>query len=162
MFDKELWDEVMLDSVRTHSMMNFFQQEVKSVRVYSNKPTKHLDILNRILYVWAKVNGSVRYVQGMNELIAPLYFLEFQVITQYSESEVFYMFSSLITPLLDMHIKDMDKSSEGINGRMMELNKHLKMVDYEVWKKLEDEGVHPQYYSFRWLALMLSQEFGLC
>ena len=35
-----------------------------------------------------------------------------------------------------MHIKDMDKSVEGINGRMFELNKHLKMVDYDLWKKL--------------------------
>ena len=68
----------MLDSVRTHSMMNFFQQEVKCVSIYSNKPSKHVDILNRILYIWASVNGSVRYVQGMNELLAPLYFLEFQ------------------------------------------------------------------------------------
>ena len=65
----------MLDSVRTHSMMNFFQQEVKGIRVYPGKPTKHLDVLNRVLYIWARVNGSVRYVQGMNELIAPLYFL---------------------------------------------------------------------------------------
>jgi hypothetical protein len=46
------------------------------------------------------------------------------------------MFSSLMTPLLDMHIKDMDKSLEGINGRMASLNKHLKMVDYVLWKKL--------------------------
>ena len=71
------------------------------------------------------------------------------------------MFSSLITPVLDMHIKDMDKSHEGINGRMQELNRHLKVFDYELWKKLEDESVNPQFYSFRWLALMLSQEFGL-
>lgn len=95
-----------------------------------------MDVLNRILYIWATVNGSVRYVQGMNELLAPLYFLEFQRVAPYSESEVFYMFTSLITPLLDMHIKDMDKSMSGINGRMIELNKHLKMVDYELWKKL--------------------------
>lgn len=56
----------MLDSVRTHSMMNFFQQETKAINVYPNKPTRHLDVLNRILYIWATVNGSVRYVQGMN------------------------------------------------------------------------------------------------
>lgn len=40
------------------------------------------------------------------------------------------MFSSLITPVLDMHIKDMDKSHEGINWRMFDLNRHLKVVDY--------------------------------
>lgn len=26
---------------------------------------------------------------------------------------------------------------------------------------MEKEGIYPQYYSFRWLALLLAQEFGL-
>jgi hypothetical protein len=46
-------------------------------------------------------------------------------------------------------------------GRMNTLNKYLKAVDYELWEKLDSEAVHPQFYTFRWLALMLSQEFGL-
>jgi hypothetical protein len=71
------------------------------------------------------------------------------------------MFSALITPVIDMHIKDMDKSEQGIMGRMNTLNKYLKAVDYELWNKLDREAVHPQFYTFRWLALMLSQEFGL-
>lgn len=47
------------------------------------------------------------------------------------------MFSALITPFIDMHIKDMDKSEQGIMGRMMTLNKYLKAVDYELWSKLD-------------------------
>lgn len=46
-------------------------------------------------------------------------------------------------------------------GRMKILNKYLKVVDYELWSKLEREKIEPQYYSFRWLALLLAQEFGL-
>lgn len=63
-FDQTLWDEIMLDTKRTHSVLNFFQTEVHEIKVYGTKPTRHYDILCRILYVWAKVNGSVRYVQG--------------------------------------------------------------------------------------------------
>lgn len=63
-FDQGLWDEIMLDTRRTHSTLNFFQTEVHEIKVYGTKPTRHCDILTRILYVWAKVNGSVRYVQG--------------------------------------------------------------------------------------------------
>lgn len=51
----------------------------------------------------------------------------------------------------------MDKSDHGIMGRMNTLNKYLKAVDYELWEKLDSESVNPQFYSFRWLALMLSQ-----
>ena len=46
-------------------------------------------------------------------------------------------------------------------GRMKILNKYLKVVDYELWSKREQEKILPQYYSFRWLALLLAQEFGL-
>jgi hypothetical protein len=71
------------------------------------------------------------------------------------------MFSSLMTFLIDMHIKDMDESEQGIMGRMRMLNKYLKVVDYELWSRLDKEKIIPQYYSFRWLALLLAQEFGL-
>jgi hypothetical protein len=46
------------------------------------------------------------------------------------------MFSALITPIIDMHIKDMDKSGQGIMGRINCLNKYLKAIDYELWYKL--------------------------
>ena len=46
-------------------------------------------------------------------------------------------------------------------GRMRHLNRFVKVVDYELWVKLENEKIIPQYYSFRWMALMLAQEFGL-
>lgn len=31
------------------------------------------DIIARILFVYAKLNPGVKYVQGMNEVLAPLY-----------------------------------------------------------------------------------------
>ena len=38
-------------------------------------PKSHYDVLARILLLYAKLNRGVRYVQGMNELLAPLYYL---------------------------------------------------------------------------------------
>lgn len=66
-FDRDLWDEIALDTKRTHSCLNFFQAEVISPifgKIYASKPTKHCDMLNRILYIWGKTNPTVRYVQG--------------------------------------------------------------------------------------------------
>jgi len=42
-------------------------------------------------------------------------------------------------------------------GKMRTLNDFLKVVDFNLWQKLDSEGVVPQYYSFRWLALLLAQ-----
>lgn len=59
--------------------------------------------------------------------------------------------------VIDMHIKEMDESVEGIMGKMKIMNDFLKVVDYNLWEKLNSEGVAPQYYSFRWLSLLLAQ-----
>lgn len=36
-------------------------------KVYLMKPTRHADMLTRILYIWGKTNSTVRYVQGYNK-----------------------------------------------------------------------------------------------
>lgn len=53
-----------MDTKRTHSTINFFQSEINFTKVYGDGPTKHSDVMTRILYVWSKTNSSVRYVQG--------------------------------------------------------------------------------------------------
>lgn len=35
----------------------------------------HADILTRILFIYAKLNPGIKYVQGMNEVLAVLYFV---------------------------------------------------------------------------------------
>jgi hypothetical protein len=35
---------------------------------------KHADVIARILFIYAKLNPGVKYVQGMNEVLAPIYY----------------------------------------------------------------------------------------
>jgi len=37
----------------------------------------------------------------------------------------------------------------------------LRSSDMTVWLKLQQQDIKPQYYAFRWLTLLLSQEFEL-
>ena len=34
----------------------------------------HLDSLSRILFIYAKLNTGIKYVQGMNEVLAVIYY----------------------------------------------------------------------------------------
>jgi len=38
----------------------------------------HRDVLTRILFVYARINKPVGYLQGMNELISVIYYCFFQ------------------------------------------------------------------------------------
>ena len=74
---------------------------------------------------------------------------------------MFFLFAAIMNFVIDMHIKEMDNCEHGIMGRMMTLNRYLKVADLELWRKMEEENILPHYYSFRWLALLLAQEFAL-
>ena len=63
-FDLQLWSEIELDTRRTHSILNFFQKKIDHTTIYLQRPTKNSDVLSRILYIWGRINPTVRYVQG--------------------------------------------------------------------------------------------------
>ena len=61
--------------------------------------------MKRALFVFAKLNRGLRYVQGMNELLAPIYY-QFRNDThednkKYAEADSFYCFLDLISEFRD-------------------------------------------------------------
>lgn len=50
--------------------------------------------MRRALFMYAKLNPGLRYIQGMNELIAPLYWLfkndPDPIAAQYAEADAFW------------------------------------------------------------------------
>jgi len=66
-----------------------------------------------------------------------------------------------MSEIRDNFCKTLDKSESGIGGNMNKLNQLLKTKDLELWKHLESQAMDPQFYSFRWLTLLLTQEFEL-
>jgi hypothetical protein len=82
----------------------------------------HADVLARVLFIYAKLNPGIKYVQGMNEVLAVIYycfwsFSDFNVISvDYLESDLFFCFTNLMTELRDGFIRDMDKEESGIAG----------------------------------------------
>lgn len=61
----------------------------------------------------------------------------------------------------DCFLKTLDESESGIKALMQRLSKLLERHDHAVWSRLREQDLHLQYYAFRWLTLLLSQEFPL-
>lgn len=126
-------------------------------------PKSHYDVLARILLLYAKLNRGVRYVQGMNELSAPLYYLFAQdpLNSHHAEADTFFCFSLLMSDMRDAFVKTMDNEEGGMMGRIDKFSALLKEKDEEVWKHLEELNVAPVYYTVPWLTLMLTQELDM-
>ena len=92
--DQAIWIEIEKDVKRTRSDLDFFtdavdpkqrkykdqlraQAEHKQADLLGNHRLHyiqtHADILAKILFIYAKLNPGVKYVQGMNEILATLY-----------------------------------------------------------------------------------------
>ena len=87
------------------------------------KDEDHRDALLRILFLFAKLNPGITYVQGMNELLAPIYYVfarpddrdkeKTKEWLPHAEADTFFCFSELMGELHDRFIKSLDKSSKG-------------------------------------------------
>ena len=92
----------------------------------------HSDVLARVLFIYAKLNPGVKYVQGMNEVLAVLYycfwsFSDFEVLSEmYLESDLFFCFTNLMTEIRDGFIREMDQEKTGITGRVATFAEILK------------------------------------
>lgn len=125
----------------------------------------HWQVVERVLFMYSKLNPGVKYVQGMNEIMGPLYYVFASDAddewAEAAEADTYYCFQLLMSEIKDNFIKTLDSSSCGIESLLAEFNERLRNCDPELYNHLVDVGVKPQFYAFRWLSLLLSQEFSL-
>ncbi|XP_070490069.1 TBC1 domain family member 13 [Chironomus tepperi] len=121
------------------------------------------EVVERMLFIYAKLNSGQGYVQGMNEIIGPIYyvFASNDEHAEFAEADCFWCFTALMSEIRDFFIKTLDETDTGIRGMMNKLTKMLEKKDIHVSNRLKEQGIFPQYYSFRWISLILSQEFDL-
>jgi len=188
--DKELTAEIDKDVRRTRSHMHFFfmptnneffksenignyvdyvekkRNEVKSQK--NNSKTKyeaHADVLTRILFIYAKLNPEVRYIQGMNEVLAPIYYCfsldQNPYFSKYREADAYFCFSNLMSVIKDVFIRVNDNRPNGINSRITNIFSILVTLDKDLSQKFLDQKIEIHYFAFRWVTLLLTQEFEM-
>ncbi|CAJ1939138.1 unnamed protein product [Sphenostylis stenocarpa] len=156
--DTEIIDQIDRDVKRTHPDMHFFSGDSQFAK--SNQ-----EALKNVLIIFAKLNPGVRYVQGMNELLAPLFYVfkndPEEENAAFAEADAFFCFVELLSGLRDNFVQQLDNSVVGIRSTITRLSQLLKEHDEELWRHLEvTSKVNPQFYAFRWITLLLTQEFN--
>ena len=137
----------------------------ESISLSEKANEAHWEVVERILFIYAKINKGIGYVQGMNEIIGPIYYVfgndtnvEWR---QHAEADTFFCFTNLMTEIGDNFCKAMDHTQYGIQAMMSKLMAKLQRGDPELHGDLIHKNIDPHYFSFRWLTLLLSQEFFL-
>ena len=124
----------------------------------------HADVLKRILFIYTVFCADISYHQGMNELLAPIYYCYSYDKTYTDESEenieadAFWSFQNLMSKVSLSFVSANDLGLQ-IKGFIYE--KCLAFVDEELYNHLINAGVKNEYYCYRWFILLFSQEFEI-
>ena len=159
--EKELLEQIDKDLPRTRGDVNFFKLYSKK-----NKKEKNYDIMRRILFIYAKQHPELNYVQGMNEIIAVIYYIfendDNPFMINYTESDSYYTFEILLEEIKQVFMMDnINYSQLFISQQIKFIKKLLEKLDLELLNHFEKEEIILDSFLIRWLLVLFAQEFHL-
>jgi len=153
--DKNLIDQINKDLPRTRFDCDFYVNN-----------SNNYDTLRRILFLYANEHSDVHYIQGMNEIIAIIFYIfskdDNPFIEKYKESDSYFIFEKLMEEIKDIFImENINYSQLFIKEQIEQIKKILKKIDSELINYFEDIGVEIDNFVMRWLLVLFAQEFTM-
>ena len=190
--NKLILEEISKDTNRTHSEMSFFLKpidksiiftEEEVIKLYEKKRNcnlknindtykinivlTHSDMISRILFIYSKFEPNISYVQGMNEILAPIYYCftlhssdEDECIDDI-EADTFYTYYALMSKIKNLFDKNKDKKDDGIDGQAKRLKEMLKIIDNILYNHLEESNFDFSILVYRWISVLFSQNYEM-
>eukprot|EP01060_Flectonema_neradi_P029950 TRINITY_DN4255_c0_g1_i1.p1 TRINITY_DN4255_c0_g1~~TRINITY_DN4255_c0_g1_i1.p1 ORF type:complete len:454 (+),score=88.41 TRINITY_DN4255_c0_g1_i1:86-1363(+) len=127
--------------------------------------TRNQQHLRRLLFLFAKLNPGLGYVQGMNELAGHLFYTfakhphTFDKHIEDAEADSFFCFTILVSYLGDNFCRTLDRDELGIQGSLNLYKEKFQSADPVLYEHMEALNLKPEFYCFRWVTLLMSQEF---
>ena len=159
--DKDLLLQIDKDLPRTRGEINFFKLYCKK-----NKKKTNYEIMKRILFIYAKQHPELKYIQGMNEILAVIYYTfendDNPFMLNYSESDSYYTFEILLEEIKQVFIMDdINFSQLFIVIEIKFIKNILQKLDKDLYNHFENENVSLETFLMRWLLVLFAQEFRL-
>jgi hypothetical protein len=128
---------------------------------------EHARRLERILYIFGRLNRGLGYMQGFNELIVPFYYvlLLAQSILNGDmdlvEALAFHCLMALLNESTLNEFYTTADASSMIMHQLEEFETVLRQHLPDVATLIKELDIHPLLYCFRWFNLLFSQEHDL-
>ena len=122
----------------------------------------HSDVLERILYIYAKNNKDVGYVQGMNAILAPIYYcysMDNTCDKEFLEADSFWSFSFLMEDIKQIFQQKNDSLKGGILDKIVLLELMMSKIDKDIFNKLlNNNNENSFHFAIKWINLFFSQQ----
>ena len=141
---------------------NYTFNDINEIYYDSGPDEIHAEVLKRILFIYTYINQDISYHQGMNELLAPIFYCfsydkTYQEETEENiEADTFWCFYYLMSKVSLSFVAAREK---GLDAKSYIFETCLEVVDNEISNKLKELNIRSEYYCYRWFILLFSQEF---
>ncbi|KAJ3054087.1 GTPase activating protein [Rhizophlyctis rosea] len=109
----------------------------------------NLEMLKNVLMTYTMYNFELGYVQGMNDLLAPI------LAVMRSESEAFWCFAEFMKTMQHNFFRD----QSGMRTQLRRLELLIKFIDPFLYEHLEATDSINLFICFRWLLVLFKREF---
>lgn len=159
--NQAVWHQIIIDIPRTNP----------TIKLYSYEATQRS--LERILYLWAVRHPASGYVQGINDLVTPIFqvFLQNYLSPEIDvenfdpnflpkelmnciESDTFWCLTKILDTIQDNYIHE----QPGILRQIKELSDLVKRDEPKLSDHFEKQGIEFIQFAFRWMNCMLMRE----
>lgn len=132
---------------------------------YANDQNNY-EKLRRILFFYANEHRDVNYIQGMNEIIAIIFYIfskdDNPFNEKYKESDAYFTFEKLMEQVKDIFMmENIDYSQLYVKEQIEEIKKILKKIDSNLMNHFHQIGLEIDNFVMRWLLVLFAQEFTI-
>ena len=148
------------DIKRTYNELNFFHSPSRNNKKETNK-----EVIKRLLFIFAKKHPEISYVQGLNVIMANLFFVFSQdqnpYFNLYAEEDTFFCFELLINSFKEIYMPEKDRSDFGIKNKIDYIKFLIFLIDAELFFHLINLKIDIYIFLFKWYTLFFSQDFPI-
>ena len=109
----------------------------------------NMEIMKDILVSYNFHNTELGYVQGMSDLLAPIY------VAMGTEEMAFWCF----VQFMDRVESNFYMDQSGMHGQLKTLDALIRFMDPQLYKRLEETETANLFFCFRWLLVWFKREF---
>ena len=154
-------NQIDKDLPRTRFDVPFFEDK----NINNEKETNY-DVLRRILFFYANEHGEVSYIQGMNEIIAIIFYIfskdDNEFCKEYTESDSYYTFEILMEQIKEIfQMDDLNYSELFLTLQIKEIKKILKKMEPDLFNYFKKIGLEIDNFVMRWILVLFAHEFKI-
>ena len=167
--EMKIFKQISVDVPRTMPEYNLFSLQ------------KLRDMMLRLLYVWSIRHPASGYVQGLNDLCTPFFVIflthlrnapDIESTLDLSEEGLLDLGEEVLmlveadsywcfTKMMDRIQTNYTHNQPGLTKMMHKMEEIIKLVDFDLYMRLEHFEITFMQFSFRWMNCYLMREFPL-